>query len=79
MNISRDIEVEQLKNRKGKLFDQYLLNILNGQVMYEAFKSKKLMGDFDYVPFNEAMCVNATTTSVFDQAFIQTRASGQEA
>ena len=34
------------------------------------------MGDSDYVPFNEAMCVNATTTSIFDHAFIQTRAAG---
>lgn len=27
---------------------------------------------------NEAMCVNATTTSIFDRAFIQPRASGHD-
>ncbi|MBS4196377.1 helix-turn-helix transcriptional regulator [Lederbergia citri] len=78
MNIFRETEVEQLKNRKQELFDQDVLNILNGQVMYEEFKNKKLMGDSDYIPFNEAMCVNATTTSIFDHAFIQTRAAGHD-
>lgn len=76
MNISRETEVEQLKGLKRELFDQNVLNILNGQFMYEEFKNKRLMGDSDYVPFNEAMCVNATTTSIFDHAFIQTRAAG---
>ncbi|GAA0378414.1 helix-turn-helix domain-containing protein [Bacillus horti] len=76
MNRSREKEVKQLRKRKEELFDQHVLNILNGQVMYEEFKNKKLMGDSDYVPFNEAMCVNATTTSIFDLAFIQTRATG---
>ncbi len=76
MTVAREIEVERLKNRKRELFDQNVLHVLNGQVMYEEFKSKKLMGDSDYVPFNEAMCVNATTTSIFDHTFIQTRAAG---
>lgn len=76
MNISRKIEVEQLQNKKSALFDKYVLNILNGQVMYEEFKDNKLMGDSDYVPFNEAMCVNATTKQVFDKEFIQARALG---
>ncbi|WP_449621008.1 helix-turn-helix domain-containing protein [Robertmurraya sp. Marseille-Q9965] len=76
MSNSRETEVEQLKNRKRDLFDQDVLNILNGQEMYEEFKNKKLMGDSDYAPFNEAMCVNETTTSIFDYEFIQLRASG---
>lgn len=76
MNISRKMEVEQLQNEKSEFFDKYVLNILNGQVMYEEFKDKKLMGDADYVPFNEAMCVNATTKHVFNEEFIKTRASG---
>ncbi|MDY0395780.1 helix-turn-helix transcriptional regulator [Virgibacillus halophilus] len=76
MNISRETEVEQLKRRKRELFDQDVLNILNGQVMYKEFKNKRLMGDSDYAPFNEAMCVNAVTTTIFDHAFIQTRAAG---
>lgn len=76
MNISRKLEVEQLRNRKSELFDKEVLNILNGQVMYEEFKNEKLMGDSDYAPFNEAMCVNPATTKVFDDDFIKTRAEG---
>ena len=34
------------------------------------------MGDSDYAPFNEAMCVNPATTQVFDEDFIKTRAEG---
>jgi len=45
-------------------------------MMYEEFKNEKLMGDSDYAPFNEAMCVNATTKQIFDKEFIETRASG---
>jgi len=76
MSISRETEVEQLQTVKGELFDKDVLNILNGQVMYEEFKAKRLMGDSDYAPFNEAMCVNATTKQVFDDEFINTRAAG---
>ncbi len=59
MRISRKIDIEQLQNEKSELFDKHVLNILNGQVMYEEFKDKKLMGSCDYAPFNEAMCINA--------------------
>ncbi|MFB7139454.1 helix-turn-helix domain-containing protein [Gottfriedia sp. NPDC056225] len=76
MNNSRETEVEQLKNNNMELFDRDVLNILNGQLMYDEFSNKKLMGNSDYVPFNEAMCVNATTEFIFDEVFIQTRASG---
>ncbi|MBL3822711.1 AraC family transcriptional regulator [Bacillus sp. BSL6] len=76
INISRKIEVDQLRNRKSELFDKEVLNILNGQVMYEEFKNEKLMGDSDYAPFNEAMCVNPATTQVFGDDFIKTRAEG---
>nr|WP_144921712.1 AraC family transcriptional regulator [Paenibacillus bovis] len=76
MNISRETEVEKLRNRKQELFEKDVLNILNGQIMYEEFKNKKLMGESDYAPFNEAMCVNPTTAPIFDQQFIETRAAG---
>ncbi|OOZ84512.1 helix-turn-helix domain-containing protein [Bacillus cereus] len=76
MNVSRKLEVEQLRNEKRELFDRDVLNILNGQMMYEEFKNEKLMGDSDYAPFNEAMCVNRVTTLVFDEEFIKTRAAG---
>ncbi|MBP1913512.1 AraC-like DNA-binding protein [Lederbergia galactosidilyticus] len=73
MNISKRAEIEQLQN---ELFDKDVLNILNGQAMYDEFKTEKLMGEADYAPFNEAMCVNMTTKQVFDQEFVDTRASG---
>ncbi|AOH56621.1 AraC family transcriptional regulator [Peribacillus muralis] len=76
MNRSKDFQVDQLKHAKSELFDQDVLHILNGQAMYEDFEENKVLGDSDYVPFNEAMCVNAATIQVFDPAFIKTRASG---
>ncbi|WP_289139812.1 AraC family transcriptional regulator [uncultured Brevibacillus sp.] len=76
LNISRKMEVQQLQNAKSELFDKDVLNILNGQAMYEEFTDNKLMGESDYAPFNEAMCINAVTSQVFDEAFIQTRAGG---
>lgn len=76
MNISRKKEIERLQNEKAELFSNDVLHILNGQCMYEEFKAHKLMGDSDYAPFNEAMCVNATTEQVFDEDFIKTRAAG---
>ncbi|REB08125.1 AraC family transcriptional regulator [Sporosarcina sp. BI001-red] len=78
INIRRETEVAHLQSEKSQLFDQDVLNILNGQVMYEEFKSKKLMGNSDYAPFNEAMCVHETTLPIFDSTFIQTRALGHE-
>ncbi|PEO65431.1 AraC family transcriptional regulator [Bacillus wiedmannii] len=76
MNVSRKLEVEQLRNAKRELFDKDVLNILNGQMMYEEFKNEKLMCDSEYAPFNEAMCVNLATTQVFNEEFIKTRAEG---
>lgn len=76
MNISKKIEVEKLHHDRSELFDKDVLHILNGQVMYEEFKNNKLMGDSDYAPFNEAMCVNATTDQIFDKEFLDIRAAG---
>ncbi|MEH7442971.1 AraC family transcriptional regulator [Bacillus sp. JJ1122] len=76
MNISRKIEVEKLQHNRSELFDKDVLHILNGQVMYEEFKNNRLMGDSDYAPFNEAMCVNATTEQIFDKEFTIVRAAG---
>lgn len=45
MNFSRKVEVNQLRNAKSELFDKDVLNILNGQFMYEEFKSERLMGN----------------------------------
>ncbi|MFJ5767650.1 helix-turn-helix domain-containing protein [Lysinibacillus sp. NPDC093210] len=76
MNVNQIVEVERLQNTKRELFERDVLNILNGQMMYEEFKNNRLMGASDYAPFNEAMCVNATTTQVFNKAFINKRADG---
>ncbi|WP_232290940.1 AraC family transcriptional regulator [Bacillus cereus] len=76
MNISKKFEINRLRSEKNELFDTDVLNILNGQFMYEEFKNEKLMGESDYAPFNEAMCVNRVTTRVFDEEFIKTRAAG---
>ena len=76
MNISKKIEVEKLHQEKSELFDKDVIHILNGQFMFEEFKHNRLMGDYDYAPFNEAMCVNATTEQIFDKEFITIRATG---
>lgn len=75
MNVAIE-EVMKLQRENRQLFDQDVLNILNGQHMYEEFKAKKLMGKSDYAPFNEAMCVNAATYPLFDEQFIRVRALG---
>ncbi len=71
MNDFRKMEIAQ-----SQLFEEGALNILNGQAMYEDFRENKRMGNSDYAPFNEAMCINATATQVFDSAFVKTRAAG---
>ncbi|MCM3758008.1 AraC family transcriptional regulator [Sporosarcina aquimarina] len=76
MNTCREEEVAHLQSEKSELFDWDVLNILNGEVMYEEFNNKQLMGNSDYAPFNEAMCVHETTIPIFDSTFIETRALG---
>jgi AraC-like DNA-binding protein len=71
-------EVEQLQNRNGELFDEDVLNIFNGQMMYDEFHSNKIMGNSDYVPLNEAMCVHPTSKQIFDNEFIRLRAEGHQ-
>lgn len=66
-------EIERLKY---DLSTENVLHILNGQVMYDEFSSKKLMGDASYAPFNEAMCVNKVSMPMFDESFVQLRADG---
>ena len=59
-------------------FDYEVLNILNGQHMYEEFSSQQLMGKSDYAPFNEAMCVHDTVETIFSESFKQIRATGHQ-
>ncbi len=74
----RKTEVEKLKQENSAPFEHEVLNICNGQAMYDDFKRNQLMGNSDYVPFNEAMCVNRTTPVVFSKEFIEVRASGHQ-
>ncbi|MBO7744396.1 helix-turn-helix transcriptional regulator [Paenibacillus sp. MWE-103] len=76
MDISQKWKIGALQDQIQNQFDHDILNILNGQMMYEEFYNHQLMEKSDYVPFNEAMCSNETTVTIFSDAFIQTRASG---
>ena len=68
----------RIKQQNSKLFNANVLHILNGQLMYDEFHHKQIMGDADYIPFNEAMCVNKVTYPIFDQTFNEIRANGHE-
>lgn len=78
MDFSRKMEVTQIQNEISEFSDEHVLNILNGQVMYDEFKGKNIMGNSDYAPFNEAMCVNASSKNIFSEEFIKIRAKGHD-
>ncbi|MFC4808088.1 helix-turn-helix transcriptional regulator [Paenibacillus sp. GCM10023250] len=78
MDISRKLKIEALQHQIQDAFDQVILNILNGQMMYEQFQRHQLMEKSDYVPFNEAMCSHETTAPIFSEEFIRLRASGHQ-
>lgn len=71
-------EINRLKHKRQELFEKSTFNLLNGQHMYDNFKKQQLIGDSDYAPFNEAMCVNSTTELIFTEKFINTRAAGHQ-
>lgn len=76
LDISQKLVITELQNQLTAFADQDILNVLNGQVMYEQFRTQELMGQSDYVPFNEAMCVHAATGDIFSPSFNQVRAEG---
>ncbi|MGE7110371.1 helix-turn-helix domain-containing protein [Lysinibacillus sp. NPDC047702] len=78
MDISKKLRIEDLQKRIDVYFDHEVLNILNGQRMYEEFSSQQLMGKSDYAPFNEAMCVNDTVRTIFSDSFKEIRAKGHQ-
>ncbi|MFB7157614.1 helix-turn-helix transcriptional regulator [Lysinibacillus sp. NPDC056232] len=78
MDISKKLRIEDLQKHVDNHFDHEVLNILNGQHMYEEFSSQHLMGKSDYVPFNEAMCVHDTVKTIFSDSFNQVRATGHQ-
>lgn len=78
MDISQKLKIETLQNKMNEQFDTDILNILNGQIMYEEFQTQQLMGKTDYVPFNEAMCSNDACFTIFSDEFNKLRAAGHE-
>ncbi|WP_208918428.1 helix-turn-helix domain-containing protein [Paenibacillus uliginis] len=78
LDISQKLKIETLQSKIAGQFDQDILNILNGQMMYEEFYTQQLMGKSDYVPFNEAMCSNDTCSTIFSDEFNKIRASGHQ-
>lgn len=78
MDISKKLRIEDLQKRVDGYFDHEVLNILNGQQMYEEFSSQQLMGKSDYAPFNKAMCVHDTVKTIFSDSFKKVRAAGHQ-
>ncbi len=78
MDISQKSKIRELQENIFEQFDQETLNVLNGQMMYEEFAKHQLMGNSDYVPFNEAMCTNPTASPIFSEEFNQIRAAGHQ-
>jgi len=50
------------------------LHLLNGQSMYQQFKSKNFLEDELMIPFNEAMCYGDTCNDIFSPTFNEIRA-----
>ncbi|WP_249659877.1 helix-turn-helix domain-containing protein [Lysinibacillus fusiformis] len=78
MDISSKLKIEALQEKIHAQYDQAILNVLNGQMMYEEFSKQQLMGNSDYVPFNEAMCTNQTASPIFSEEFNKIRAAGHQ-
>lgn len=76
MDISQKLKIERLQEGINQSYDNRVLHVLNGQIMYQEFATHKLMGAATYVPFNEAMCVNQGTMPIFGEQFNRLRAEG---
>nr|WP_082235660.1 AraC family transcriptional regulator [Halobacillus massiliensis] len=76
MDFSQKMRAHHIQNETSDFSNEQVLNILNGQVMYDEFKNQKIMGNSEYAPFNEAMCINTATSNIFSKEFIETRAAG---
>lgn len=75
---SKKIEISQKQEKLRNQYTDSILNILNGEAMYQDFKSNQLMLDSGYVPFNEAMCINDSTYPIFSEEFLAIRAKGHQ-
>jgi hypothetical protein len=57
------------------LIPEKILNIVNGQVMYDKFKETRFLEPEKMIPFNEAMCYGETSSDLFSQKFIKIRSN----
>lgn len=76
MHEIKTADILHLQHKVEQLYEQDILNVLNGQMMYQQFQSNQWMGDSQYVPFNEAMCVHEATQPIFSPSFNAIRAEG---
>ena len=74
--MMRDREKLEIQRAQKLLYDQYgdnVINILNGQSMYDYFEKHKLTEYGQFAPFNEAMCVGNAVEDIFSLEFISCR------
>jgi len=78
IDLSYKSKIKDFHNKMNNQFGFKILNILNGQVMYEVFQTNKLLEKGEYIPFNEAMCSHETSVAIFSDEFINLRALGHK-
>lgn len=72
----RESEKLEIQKSQKQLHDRYghnLLNILNGQMMYDYFNKHNLMEYGRFAPFNEALCDGSASGDIFSSEFIAAR------
>ncbi|MBQ4869414.1 AraC family transcriptional regulator [Priestia megaterium] len=78
IDLSYREKIKDFHSKMNHQFGSEILNILNGQVMYEVFQTNKLLEKGEYIPFNEAMCSHETSVAIFSEEFINLRALGHK-
>ncbi|PFW73898.1 MULTISPECIES: hypothetical protein [Priestia] len=78
IDLSYKSKIKDFYNKMNNQFGFKILNILNGQVMYEVFQTNNLLKKGEYIPFNEAMCSHETSVAIFSDEFINLRALGHK-
>ena len=78
IGLSHRSKIKDFHSKMNHQFGCKILNILNGQVMYEVFQTNKFFGKGEYIPFNEAMCSHETSVAIFSDEFINLRALGHK-
>lgn len=78
IDLSHRSKIKDFHSKMNHQFGSKILNILNGQVMYEVFQTNKFLEKGEYIPFNEAMCSHETSVAIFSDEFINLRALGHK-